>query len=154
MAELKDQLRADMKAAMKAKDQDRLGTIRMALSAIGTAEVEGSAHELTYEEEQRIVTREVRQRKDSAASYAEGGRDDLVAKELAEAEVLQAYLPAPLGEDEVRAIVDDEITQLSQEQGEPPSMKQMGVLMKAVNARVAGRFDGAAIAGIVKDRLR
>lgn len=153
MAELKDQLRADMKVAMKAHDQQRLGVIRMALAAIMNAEVEGEAHELTTEQEQKLVTKEVRQRRDSAETYAEGGRQDLVDKELAEAEILQAYLPAPMTAADVGTLIDAEFAAIEAETGDAPTMKQMGTIMKAVNAKVAGRFDGGAIAGMVKDRL-
>lgn len=153
MAELKDQLRADMKAAMKAHDQQRLGVIRMALAAIMNAEVEGEAHELTTEQEQKLVTKEVRQRRDSAETYAQGGRQDLVDKELAEAEILQGYLPAPMTTADVESLIDAEFAAIEAQTGAAPTMKQMGTIMKAVNAKVAGRFDGGAIAGMVKDRL-
>ncbi|WOP17231.1 GatB/YqeY domain-containing protein [Raineyella sp. LH-20] len=153
MAELKDRLRADMKAAMKEHDQQRLGTIRMALAAIMNAEVEGSAHELTADEEQKLIAKEVRQRRDSAETYAQAGREDLVDKETAEAEILQAYLPQPLTPEEVGALIDAEFATIEAETGAAPTMKQMGAIMKAVNARIAGRFDGGAVAGMVKGRL-
>ncbi len=154
MAELKDRLRADMKVAMKAHDQQRLGTIRMALAAIGNAEVEGTAHDLTTEEEQKLVAKEVRQRRDSAETYGQAGRQDLVDKETAEAEILQAYLPQPLTAEEVGALIDAEFAAVEAETGAAPTMKQMGAIMKAVNARIAGRFDGGAVAGMVKGRLQ
>lgn len=154
MAELKDRLRADMKVAMKAHDQQRLGTIRMALAAIGNAEVEGTAHDLTAEEEQKLIVKEVRQRRDSAETYGRAGRQDLVDKETAEAEILQAYLPRPLTAEEVGALIDAEFAAIEAETGIAPTMKQMGAIMKAVNARIAGRFDGGAVAGTVKGRLQ
>ncbi|MEA5153870.1 GatB/YqeY domain-containing protein [Raineyella sp.] len=154
MAELKDRLRADMKVAMKAHDQQRLGTIRMALAAIGNAEVEGTAHDLTAEEEQKLIVKEVRQRRDSAETYGRAGRQDLVDKETAEAEILQAYLPRPLTAEEVGALIDAEFAAIEAETGTAPTMKQMGAIMKAVNARIAGRFDGGAVAGMVKGRLQ
>lgn len=153
MAELKDRLRADMKVAMKAHDQQRLGTIRMALAAIANAEVEGTAHALTTDEEQQLIAKEVRQRRDSAETYAQGGRQDLVEKESAEAEILQAYLPRPLTAEEVQALIDAEFAAIAAETGTAPTMKQMGAIMKAVNARIAGRFNGGAVAGLVKSRL-
>lgn len=153
MAELKDQLRADMKDAMRAKDQQRLAVIRSALAAFMTAEAEGEAHDLTIAEEQKLVAKEVRQRRDSAQTYAEGGRQDLADKEDAEAEILQAYLPAPLTADDVAALVDAEVASTAAASGAAPTMRQMGAIMKAVNAEVAGRFDGAAVAALVKERL-
>ncbi|WP_026925961.1 GatB/YqeY domain-containing protein [Granulicoccus phenolivorans] len=148
MAELKDQLKADMKTAMKAKDKDTLRAIRAALAAIGVKEVEGEAHDLTTEEEQAVVTKEVRQRKDSAQAYTEGGRPELAEAELAEADVLARYLPAPLTEAELTALVDAEIAKL-----EEPSLKQMGKVMGAVNQQAKGRADGAAVAALVKQKL-
>ncbi len=152
MADVKDRLRADMKEAMKAHDQARLGAIRMALAAIGNAEVEGTAHALSAEEEQQILTREVRQRRDSAAAYADGGRQDLVDKELAEAEILQAYLPEPLTQTQVVGLVEEEYAKVAAS-GHTPSMRDMGAIMKAVNAKIAGRFDGSQVAALVKARL-
>lgn len=153
MADLKDQLRADMKDAMKAKDQRRLAVIRSAIAAFMTAETDGAAHDLTTAEEQKLVAKEVRQRRDSAQTYAEGGRQDLADQENAEAEILQAYLPAPLTADDVAALVEAELAAVEASTGAAPTMKQMGAVMKAVNAKVAGRFDGSAVAGMVKERL-
>lgn len=153
MAELKDQLRADMKEAMKAHDQQRLTVIRSALATFMTAATEGEAHELTTAEEQKLIGKEVRQRRDSAQTYADGGRQDLADKELAEADILQAYLPAPMSVEEVAGLIDAEMAAIEGESGAAPTMKQMGAIMKAVNAKVAGRFDGGAVAGMVKDRL-
>ena len=134
MAELKDQLRSDMKEAMKAHDQQRLAVIRAALASFMNAEVEGEAHELTTAEEQTLVTKEVRQRRDSA-------------------EILQAYLPAPLTAAAVADLIEGEFAAVEAATGAAPTMKQMGAIMKAVNAKVAGRFDGGVIATMVKGRL-
>ena len=153
MAELKDQLRSDMKEAMKAHDQQRLAVIRAALASFMNAEVEGEAHELTTAQEQTLVTKEVRQRRDSAETYAAAGRQDLVDKELAEAEILQAYLPAPMTAAAVADLIEGEFAAVEAATGAAPTMKQMGAIMKAVNAKVAGRFDGGVIATMVKGRL-
>jgi len=150
MAELKDQLRADMTAAMKAKDAERRDVLRMALAAIANAEVAGDeARELSNDEELAIVTREVNQRKDSADAYVGGGRQELADKELAEAAILAEYLPAPLTDDELRALVDEEVAKA----GPDVSMKLMGQIIKAVNARAQGRAQGATVAAMVKARL-
>lgn len=153
MAELQDQLRADMKAAMKARNQQRLTVIRSALATFMTASTEGEAHDLTAAEEQKLIAKEVRQRRDSAQTYADGGRQDLADKENAEADVLQAYLPAPMTAEEVAGLIDAEMAAVEASSGAAPTMKQMGAIMKVVNAKVAGRFDGGAVAGMVKDRL-
>lgn len=150
MAELKDRLRADMIASMKAKQADTTKVLRAVLAAIATEEVSGeAAHELTETQEQAIVTRQVRQRRDSAEAYAAGGRQDLADAELAEAEILQTYLPKPLTDDELQALVEEEVAAAGE-----VTMKQMGQVIKAVNARAAGRADGGKVAAAVKARLQ
>lgn len=150
MAELKDRLRADVTAAMKAKEKQTTKVLRAMLTAIQTEEVSGeSAHELTAEQELAIVTKQVRQRRDSASEYAKGGRQDLADAELAEADILQHYLPEPLTEAELGAMVDEEVAAA----GPDASMKQMGQIVRAVNERAKGRADGGAVAAAVKQRL-
>lgn len=150
MAELKDRLRADMIASMKAKQADTTKVLRAVLAAITTEEVSGDqAHELTADQEQAVVTKQVRQRRDSAEAYAAGGRQDLADAELAEAEILQAYLPKQLTDEELGALVDAEIAAAGE-----VTMKQMGQLIKAVNAKAAGRADGGKVAAAVKARLQ
>lgn len=150
MAELKDRLRADMTAAMKAKEKETTKVIRAVLSAIQTEEVAGEqAHELTADQELAIVTKQVRQRRDSAAEYASGGRQDLADNELAEADLLQKYLPEPLTEAELTELVDAQVAAA----GPDASMKQMGQIVRAVNEQARGRADGAAVAAAVKKRL-
>ena len=151
MAELKDRLRADMIASMKAKQADTTTVLRAVLAAITTEEVSGdAAHELTEAQEQAIVTKQVRQRRDSAEAYAGGGRQDLADIELAEAEILQAYLPQQLTEDELNALVEAEVAAA----GDEVTMKRMGQIIKAVNAKAAGRADGGKVAAAVKARLQ
>ncbi len=150
MAALKDTLRADLTTSMKARDTFRTGVLRMVLSAIQTEEVAGtSARELTGEEELAIVGREVRKRKESAELYTQGNRPELAAKELEEVELLSTYLPAGLSEAELDAIVAEEVAAA----GEGVSMKQMGQIIKAVNARAKGRAEGGVIAAKVKAAL-
>jgi len=150
MAALKDQLRSDLTTSMKARDSFRTGVLRMVISAIQTEEVAGtSARELTAEEELAIVGREVRKRKESAELYTSGNRPELASKELAEVELLGEYLPTALTEAEVDAIVAEEVAGL----GEGASMKQMGQVIKAVNARAKGRAEGSVIAAKVKAAL-
>lgn len=154
MAALKDRLKADRVAAMKARDQVAKDTLAMALTAIQLEEVAGdAARELSDDEVLAVLTREVAKRKDSAQAYAAGHRQDLVDHELAEADVLQAYLPARLTEAEVDALVADEVTAAAQALGSQPTMRQMGQVIKAVNARAQGRADGSAIAAKVKAAL-
>jgi len=149
MAELKDRLRADLTGAMKAHQTQVMGTLRMALAAIGNEEVAGaSARQLTNDEEQAVVAREVRKRHESAEIYAGAGRSELADQETAEAAILSAYLPQPLTDQELDAIVTEEVAGLAE-----VSPKAMGQVIKAVNARAKGRADGAVVAAKVKTAL-
>lgn len=150
---LKDQIRTDMTKAMKERDKDKLAALRMLLSAIGTAETEGSAHELSDDEVLELVGREVKKRKEAAEAFASGGRDESAAAELAEAEVLSAYLPAQLSDAEIEQIVRAAVADVAAQTGEQPGMRQMGQVMKAANAEVAGRAEGARVAAAVKSAL-
>ncbi|MGO4955728.1 GatB/YqeY domain-containing protein [Luteococcus sp. Sow4_B9] len=151
MGALKYQLKADLVVAMKARDEAAKSNIRMALTAIHTEEVAGAAaRELTDAEEIGVVTKEVNKRKDSAEAYAQGGRPELAAKETCEAEFLARYLPEAMDEEELRAIVAEEIAAASGPNGEKPTMRQMGQVMKAVSNRTQGRADGKTVSGLVK----
>ena len=152
MSSLKDQLRADRIAAMKARDETIKDALAMTLTAIQRAETSGEAHELTDDEVLAIIKREVTMRKDSAEAYHAGNRLDLEAKELAEAAVLGAYLPTPLTDDEVDALVAEEVARV-QQAGTEVSMKHMGQIIKAVNTRADGRAEGAVVAAKVKAAL-
>ncbi|MDQ7992172.1 MAG: GatB/YqeY domain-containing protein [Propionicimonas sp.] len=154
MAELKDRLRADRVVAMKARDELAKNTLGMALTAIQLEEVAGeAARELSDDEVLRVLTREAAKRKDSAEAYAAGNRPELAEKELAEAALLQAYLPAALSEAELDALVAEEVAAAAASLGEKPTMKQMGQVIKAVNARAQGRAEGATIAAKVRSAL-
>lgn len=153
MGQLKDQLQRDMQQAMKDHDAVTLSTLRMAIAAIKSAQVAGDeARELSDAEELKLLHKEVSSRKDSAETYDAGNRPELAAKERAEIEVLQRYLPAELTADELQAIVDEEVAKAS-EGGEKPTMRQMGAIIKAVNARAQGRADGGSVAAAVKAKL-
>lgn len=154
MGAIKDRLRTDLTAAMKARDDFAKSTLRMAIAAIQYAEVAGAqATELTEAEEIAVLTKEQRTRTESAETYAAAGRPELAEKEAGEAALLARYLPQPLTEAELTAIVDEEVARVSAELGTKPTMKQMGGLVKAVNARVAGRADGKTVATQVRARL-
>ena len=106
MAALKDQLRADLTASMKARDEVRTRTLRMALTAVSTAEVAGStSRELSDDEVVTVLTREAKRRREAADAFAAAGRTEQASAERAEGEVLDGYLPAQLGDDEIAAIV-------------------------------------------------
>ena len=149
MAELKDRLRADLNAAMRARDQVRMRTLRMALTSITNEEVAGaSARELTDDEVVKVLTREARKRREAAEAFSAAGRSDQAAAERAEGEVLAGYLPAQLSDDELAALVDAAIAETG-----ASSMSGLGQVMKTVTPRVAGRADGARVAAEVRRRL-
>jgi hypothetical protein len=154
MAELKARLRADLTTAMKARDTRTTGVLRMVLAAVGVEEVAGAtARELSDDEVQRVLVREVRKRKEAATAFDGAGRAEQAAGELAEADVISGYLPSQLAEAELVVIVDRAVAAVTAQTGAAPGQRQMGLVMKAVNAEVAGRADGAVVAGLVKARL-
>ncbi len=153
MGSTKQQLKSDLADALRARDEFAKSNIRMLMAAITTEEVAGdSPRELSDAEELDVVAKEQRKRRDSAATYADAGRSDLADKEAAEAEYMARYLPVPLTGDEVEALVAEEVAAL-RATGETPSMKHMGGLVKAVNARAAGRAEGKVVAGLVRSAL-
>ncbi|MGA8943116.1 MAG: GatB/YqeY domain-containing protein [Thermoactinomyces sp.] len=137
----------DMKLALKNKDKIRLSTIRMLKSAIKKEEID-KKHSLNDDEVIAVIMREVKQRKDSIAQYEKAGRDDLADKEKAEVEVLSAYLPEPLSDEELK----DLVKQVIQEVG-ATSKADMGKVMGAVIPRVKGRADGRKVNRIVQEML-
>ena len=149
MAELKERLRADLNAAMRARDQVRMRTLRMALTSITNEEVSGaSARVLTDDEVVRVLIREARKRKEAAEAFSAAGRAEQAAAERAEGDVLAGYLPAQLTDNELAAVVDEAIAETG-----ASSMAGMGPVMKLVTPRVAGRADGARVAAEVRRRL-
>lgn len=153
MGSTKQQLKSDLADALRAKDEFAKSNIRMLMAAITTEEVAGdSPRQLSDTEELEVVAREQRKRKDSAATYADAGRSDLADREVAEAEHMARYLPVPLNHQEVEALVSDEVGAL-RASGETPSMKHMGALVRAVNARAAGRAEGKVVATLVRNAL-
>jgi uncharacterized protein len=149
VAELKERLRADLNAAMRARDQVRMRTLRMALTSITNEEVAGvSARDLTDDEIVRVLTREARKRREAAEAFGAAGRSEQAAAERAEGEVLADYLPAQLSDEELAALVDAAIAETG-----ASGMAGMGQVMKTVTPRVAGRADGARVAAEVRRRL-
>lgn len=154
MAELKEKLRSDLTAAMKGRQTTVVATLRMALAAVTTEEVAGKvARELSDEEVLKVLTREVKKRNEAAEAFAGAGRKEQADAELAEAEVLKSYLPAQLSDDELADVVAQAVAEVAGQTGEQPGQKQMGQVMKAANAKVAGRAEGGRVAAIVKAKL-
>ena len=149
MAELKERLRADLNAAMRARDQVRMRTLRMALSSITNEEVAGaSARQLSDDEVMKVLTREARKRREAAEAFGAAGRADQAAAERAEGEVLAGYLPAQLNDDELSALVAAAIAETG-----ASGMPGMGQVMKTLTPQIAGRVDGARVAAEVRRRL-
>ncbi|RZS56854.1 GatB/YqeY domain-containing protein [Sphaerotilus mobilis] len=145
---LKDRITEDMKAAMRAKDADRLGTIRLLLAALKQKEVD---ERVVLDDAMvvAIVDKLIKQRKDSISQFGAAGRDDLVAKESAELLVLEAYLPARLGADEIDAAVRAIVTELG-----ATGPGDMGKVMGAVKQKLAGQADMGLVSAAVKRALQ
>ena len=134
---------------MRARDQVRMRTLRMALTSITNEEVAGnSARDLSDEEIVKVLTREARKRREAAEAFSAAGRTEQAAAERAEGEVLAGYLPAQLSDDELAALVSEAITETG-----ASGMQGMGQVMKTLTPKVAGRADGARVAAEVRRRL-
>ena len=154
MAELKDRLRSDLTEAMKSQDKLRTATLRMLLAAIQTEEVSGkAARELTDDDVLKVLAKESKKRSEAAEIYTQNGRGELAAEEHAEARIIDEYLPTPLTEAEVADVVDTAMAQVAEQLGERPTVKQMGLVMKAATEIAAGKADGARLSAAVRDRL-
>lgn len=154
MAELSDRITADMVAAMKSGDVVTRDTLRMVITAYRNEQVAGKTkQDLDDATELRLLTKEVAKRKESVEIYTANGRPELAAKEQAEIEVLQRYLPAELDEAELDRIVADAVAAVAADLGEKPGPRQMGLVMKIVSPKIAGRADGAAVAAKVRAAL-
>ncbi len=146
---LRERLDADLKAAMKAKDELKLSVVRMLKSAVKYREVEGEkAVTLDDAGILQVVGTEVKRRRDSVEQYRAGGREDLAKKEEAEIAILQSYLPAQLSEAELGAKVDEVVARVGAK-----GPKDMGAVMKALLPEVQGRAEGKAVSDLVKQRL-
>ena len=146
---LQKQVMDAMKVAMKEKNTQALAALRAVKSALLIAQTAtGSKEEITEEEELKILQKQVKQRKDSAAIYSEQGRADLADPELLQAAVIEQFLPKQLSEEEVAKVVDAIIAETG-----AASMKDMGKVMGMANGKLAGRADGKTISSVVKARL-
>jgi uncharacterized protein YqeY len=149
MATLKEQLHADLTTAMKARDELTTATLRMLLTAITTEEVAGSsARALSDDEVLRVVNREAKKRREAAEAFGGAGRTDQAQRERDEETVLTRYLPAQLDDTELAALVADAIAEAG-----ATGPKQLGLVMKAVTPKVAGRADGKRVSEEVRRQL-
>lgn len=143
---VKEQISADLKEAMKAKDQIRIDTLRSALSAFTYKKVEKGV-DLTAEEESAVLQKQVKQRNDSIAEYTKANRNDLMERELIERDILAKYLPAQKSKEEIVAIVRGVIA------GLPADARNQGAIMKAVMPQVKGLADGNLVKQVVTEEL-
>lgn len=147
---LKEQIYADLIASMKAKDEIKTSTLRMLKAAIMKFEVAGDKKiAATDENVLQVINREVKQRKDSIDAYKQGGRGDLAAQEEAEMKILQSYLPAQMNEDEVKAVINQVISQTGM-----TAKGDFGKVMGAVMAQVKGKADGQMVNRLVGEMLK
>jgi len=144
---LKDQITDDMKSALKAGDKDRLKVLRLVLADINRVEID-SRKELDETGLLKVIEKALKQRRDSIEQFTKGGRDDLATIEQAELDIIQTYLPEPLDEAALDALIDAAIASTGAE-----SIRDMGKVMGAVKAEAAGRADMSAVGAKVKARL-
>jgi uncharacterized protein YqeY len=144
---LKARIQEDMKSAMRAGEKDKLANIRMVMAAIKQREVDERI-ELDDPQVLSVIDKMVKQRRESITQFAAGGRTDLVAKEEAELRLLSAYLPVPLTDSELDALISEAVTATG-----AASIKDMGKVMAAIKAKAAGRADMGAVGARIKARL-
>ena len=144
---LKGQITEDMKSAMKAGEKDRLKVVRLILAAIKQVEVD-TREELDEAAVLAVITKMVKQRRDSVEQFEKGKREDLAAIERAEIVVLEGYLPEQLSGDEITALVDEAIQSTG-----AASIRDMGKVMGQIKAKAAGRADMGAVSAVIKERL-
>lgn len=144
---LREQIRDELTAAMKAGDKLKLETLRMLTTAVVNREKE-VLHDLSDDEVREVAAREVKRRTESIEAFRQGGRDDLVDKETAEREILRPYAPEQLTDAEVDALVDEAIAATG-----ATDPKEIGKVMGAVMAKAKGKVDGAAVRTKVQERL-
>lgn len=145
---MQNEVMQQMKEAMKSKDTTALEALRALKSAFLLANTSGSGVELSEADEIKIVQKLVKQRKDSAVIFEDQGREDLAEPELAQAAVLEKFLPAQMSEEDIKAVVDKIIAETG-----ASSMKDMGKVMGIASKQLAGKADGKTISGIVKSSL-
>ena len=147
MSELRQRIQDQVKEAMKARDQKRLGVLRMVTAAFKQVEVD-ERRELDDAAVLAILDKLVKQRQDALTQYRDAGRDDLADQEQAELDILAEFLPEPLGDDEIDALIGEAITETGAE-----SMKDMGRVMGILKPKMQGRADMGAVSARVKQRL-
>lgn len=146
--ELKEQILADIKTAMKEKDSVKLGTLRFLQAAIKNREIELRPNAITADDVMAVLKKLVKQRKESIDQYKAAARQDLVDQEMSELKILELYLPAQLGREQIEKIVADVIAAVGAK-----TVKEMGPVMKEVMAKTAGAADNKLVSEIIKSKL-
>jgi uncharacterized protein YqeY len=144
---LKERLAKDLLDALRSRDETRKTTLRLALAAMKNAEIDKGG-ELDDKEAAVVISRQVKQRRESIAQFAQGGREDLVAQESEELEILLEYLPSQLSEEEIAARVHEVIEEVG-----ATSLAQIGQVMRALMPQLKGKADGQVVNRIVKETL-
>jgi len=152
---LSERIDHDLKEAMKARDAAKLGTLRMVKSAFKYAAIEKGGADAVVDDEtaMSVLRKQIKQREDAAAGFEQGGRAEMAEKEKAEITVLAAYLPAALSQEELATLVKEAIIETGAALGAPVGKAQMGAVMKAVQAKAAGRADGKSLSTEVQKQL-
>lgn len=146
---LKDKIQEDLQAAMIAKDEEKLSTIRMLKSALQYAEIaKGAGYNATDEDVLDVVGREIKKHREAIELYEKGGRPELADKEKKELEILQGYLPEQMSEEEVQKLVDEAVSSTG-----ATSMQDMGKVMGALMPKVKGKADASMVSNLVKQKL-
>lgn len=147
---LKDIIQEDLKNAMRAKDEQKLSTVRLLKSALQYFEIQkgGAGYEATDEDVVEVVGREIKKRRESIEMFEKGNRQELADKEKRELEVLQTYLPEQMSEDDIRALVATTIATIG-----ATSMQDMGKVMGVLSEKTKGKAEGSLVSSIVKEKL-
>jgi uncharacterized protein YqeY len=146
---LKEKLQSDLTDAIRSRAEVKSGTIRMLLAAITTEEVSGKAARVLKDDEIiTVLSREAKKRREAVEAYVAAKRDDLADKERAEGEVIAQYLPAQLSEDEIKKMIADAISETG-----AAGPASMGLVMKVLSPKIAGKADGGVVSGLVKVAL-
>ena len=148
MENLEEKINKEIGAAMKAKDETKLAALRAVKTAIQNEKTSGSYHELTDADVTKIIQKQIKQRIESEEIYKQANRNELADKEMAERIVLEEYIPKPLTNEEIISIVEGLITELN-----VTGMKDMGKVMKVMNEKYVGRFDGKIVSQIIKEKV-
>lgn len=141
---MQDKIMEDLKAAMKAGEKDKVEVLRMVKTALQMAEIDHKG-DFDDETQMKIVAKEAKKRRDAAQMYKDGGSEDRAAAELAEAAIIDTYLPEQMGDEEIAKIVDEVIAKVGSD--------NMGAIMGQAMQKVAGQADGGAVSKIVKERM-